>query len=296
MAPIIILGSCNVDQITYCPKFPSNGETLYATSFSTFFGGKGANQAYQSSLLSPSPNYVAFIGMVGDDEHERRIRENFNDVGVDTEHLLVGKEQTGIATIQVDGNGENRILIVPGANFELKPEDVQGMKGKIKSASIMVGQLEISPETTSMGFEIAKEHGVTTVLNPAPASPLSTLPPTLLKNTDYLVPNQPELSLLSNLPTTTPSQCVIASRYLIEKHGVKNVIVTMGGSGAMLVTPTVEHHVPCPPLPLPLVDTVGAGDSFLGGMSYYISKGVEVADAMVLSNGVAGWSVGGKGG
>ena len=169
------------------------------------------------------------------------------------------------------------------------------MTSTISSASYMVCQFEIDPLTTACGFEIAKSHGLTTVLNPAPAAPLSTLPPGLLSNTDYLVPNQPELSLLSGLPTSTVPECVEASRSLISTFSITTVIVTMGSSGSLLVTSTSTLHVPCPSLPSPLLDTVGAGDSFLGALVYYLSRGVGMEGAMGKANGVAGYSVGGKG-
>ena len=266
-----------------------------ANSFAQSFGGKGANQAVQAAKLSPSPNYVSMLGMVGSDSYGSSTRANFQSCNVGVDELKVGKQNSGLATIQVDSHGENRICIVPGANFELSADDVASMSATISAASYMVGQFEILPTTTAAGFKLAKFHNLTTILNPAPAKALSTLPAGLLSDTDYLVPNQPELSLLSGLPTSTVPECVTAARALISMYSISSCIVTMGSHGSLHVTSTSTFHSPCPPLPGPLLDTVGAGDSFLGALVYYLSRGVELKEAMGRANGVAGYSVGGKG-
>ena len=183
---VVVVGSTMIDLISYLPRVPEVGETVVGDSFQMTFGGKGANQAIMAAALGSN---VGFINCLGQDTYGEEYRRNLEQYDIDISFLTVGELPTGVATILVEENGANRIVIVPGANFELAPEIAEQGILSLRP-SVVVGQLEISTQATIAAFKAGKEIGATTVLNPAPATDDSALPSELLELTDWLIPNE----------------------------------------------------------------------------------------------------------
>jgi ribokinase len=304
---IVVCGACNIDLISYVDKFPQPGETVKGKQFSEGFGGKGANQAVMAGRLAgeAAPGYVAMVGKLGQDSFGDRTRVHLREAGINIDHVYTCADKSissGLAPITVDAKGENQIIIIGGANDDLTKAEVQQARALIRSAKYMVVQLELPATITAEAMRVAREEGVQVILNTAPAQSVDELPQELFRLCDILCPNQPELQLLSGgMPTDTIEQCTAAARKLLEyqntaaKWTVNQVLVTMGGAGCLLVTPAAVHHEPCAELPGPVVDTVGAGDCFLGAFTYFLSIQCSVPEAMRRANVCAGISVTGKG-
>ncbi len=191
---VVVVGSTMIDLISYSSRVPEAGETIVGNSFQMTFGGKGANQAVMASILG---SRVGFINCLGKDVYGDSYRENLEKYDIDLTYLTEGKGPTGVATILVETDGTNRIVIVPGANFELTKEVAR--EGVLNfTPRVVVGQLEVSVDATFGAFLAAKEIGATTILNPAPATGIAALPEGLLELTDWLIPNENEFLALSN--------------------------------------------------------------------------------------------------
>ena len=248
---ILVVGSINTDLVTVTQRMPEGGETVMARSFAMLPGGKGANQAVAAARLGAD---VALAGRVGDDAFGQLALQGLRLSGVAVDGVLVTPgAESGVATIIVDESGENRILVVSGANGLVMPADVAA--ATLAQASLVVLQLEIPLATV---YAIIAEATGPVVLNPAPAVRLD---PAKLAGLAYLVPNQNELSVLTGLPTARMDDVVAAARRLV-RQGVGTVIVTLGGDGAMVVTRERVAHVEAPAVTP--VDTTGAGDAFIG--------------------------------
>lgn len=235
------------------------GQTITGSSFSKNFGGKGANQAVMAARLGVA---TTMCGMVGQDAFGDGYIEQLRREGCDTEHFLqCATESTGIAHITVDGAGQNTIVIVPGANLTLSEAHVESIRPVLQSSCVAICQNEISLSSTIAALKLARECQVVTIFNPAPANMACT---EALPHADIVCPNETELSLLTSLPTETDAQVVTAAAALMELSGgaCKTVIVSLGARGACVVTPTTASFVPAPVVKA--VDTVGAGDCFLG--------------------------------
>ncbi len=276
------------DLITYVTRMPERGETVEATSFATAPGGKGANQAVAAALLGSE---VTMVACVGDDAFGTTARDNFARYGIDAQHVrVVAGMPSGVAPIFVEPTGENRILIVPGANHALAPTDVEQAEVEIETADVLTLQLEIPLETVYAAVEAGVRAGTTVILNPAPANP--ALDPARLRGVAYVVPNQTELALLTGLPTATREQATVAARALIAR-GVERVVVTLAADGALLVDAADARHIA--PIPVVAVDTTGAGDAFIGGFAYALAEGWAVDDALRVAVRYAALSVTRKG-
>jgi len=266
---VVFVSSIFRDLVAVSKHFPKPGETIFGSDFFMGFGGKGANQCVMAARLGASTTIVA---KVGGDEHGEAYTKNLVDQGVDTKHLgTVAGVSTGIATIFVESNsGENMIVIVPGANEKLTAEDVIKAEADIAKAKVVVSILEIGLEAVVEAFKLGKKYGVTTVLNAAPAR--SKLPDELLENVDILVVNETEAEILSGLPAKNSDQ-VTACAEKLQKSGCRNIIVTMGGEGALVMEGDKGMvKVSCPKLSGPVVDTTGAGDAFVGSLSFFLSS------------------------
>ncbi len=272
-ARIGVVGSINTDLVTYVDRMPGAGETLAAPRFEMGPGGKGANQAVAAAKLGSD---VVMVGRVGDDLFGQSTLRGFQDLGMDTRHVrTVPGVSSGVASILVEPNGENRILIVEGANGRLLPEDFDEAADDLLSCGLILLQLEIPLETVYHAVAWASRHGKKILLNPAPATPGLQLD--LVRGATFLVPNQTELALLTGLPTATRDEAERAARRLIEQ-GVSTVVVTLGAAGALLV-----GNGPATPIsPVPVVprDTTGAGDAFIGSFAHYYLRSGDVADAL----------------
>jgi ribokinase len=274
------------DLVAYAPRLPILGETLSGSRFLVGFGGKGANQAVMAAKLGAQ---VSMVGKLGDDAFGRDYLENFRRHGVDTTHVGVSKDaSTGVAPIWVDeDSGNNAIIIVPGTNSLLRPADVEAARDVIAAADIVVCQWEIPLECVVTAFGIARDAGVTTVFNPAPAQP--ELPVELLARTDVLCPNETETELLTGLPVGTQDEAELAARALLEL-GAQQVVCTLGERGSMLVTGT-DAVVHVPTQRVDAVDTTGAGDAFVGSLAFFVARGLALPDAMARAGRIATMSV-----
>ena len=262
---IAVVGSNMVDLITYVARMPERGETVEAPRFEMGCGGKGANQAIAAAKLGAE---VLMVTKVGDDPFADTTIRNFQDHGIDTRHVQrVPGTSSGVAPIFVEPSGENSILIIKGANATLSPADVDRAAEDLKRCSLVTMQLEVPLETVYHTIAFGAEHGIETLLNPAPAC--AELDVERIRKVTFLVPNETELAILSGMPVDTEGAVEAAARSLIAK-GVRTVIVTMGGRGALLVT--AEGATRIDPVRVAPVDTTGAGDAFIGSFARFYTQ------------------------
>ncbi|XP_077989503.1 ribokinase-like [Glandiceps talaboti] len=289
---VAVVGSCNTDLVSYVPRLPKPGETIHGTKFSVGFGGKGANQCVMAARLGAK---VAMVAKVGDDSFGRDTIKNFQTNNVNTNYVgLTTEAATGVAPIAVNEEGQNSIVIVPGANLLLTIEEAKHALAQLTATKVMVCQLEISPETTLAALRIAKDNGSKSILNPAPAMP--ELDPEMYKLTDIFCPNETEAELLTGLPVTTVEEAEKAGHVLLDR-GCKKVIITMGGQGSIVVTAENRKALHVPTKKVTPVDTTGAGDSFVGSLAYYLAYHSEMAfdEAVRRAGQIASVSVLGAG-
>lgn len=278
-----VVGSNNIDLVTYIDRMPGAGETLDAPDFQIGFGGKGANQAVAAARLGAD---VAMVTRIGDDMFGPQQLDNFRAHGIDTTHVKVAPgTASGVAPIFVEPSGENRILIVKGANGALTPADVDAAEDMLAACDVILLQLEVPLETVYHSIALAARHGVATVLNPAPARDLDV---TRLAGVTYLTPNETELSQMTGLPTASESQIETAARSLIAR-GIACVVVTLGGRGARLVTAEAVTHIA--PVPVDPVDTTGAGDAFIGSFAHFLAGGAGAVAALTEAAHYAALSI-----
>jgi ribokinase len=281
---ICVVGASNIDLISYVPRMPKIGETLHGTKFAIGFGGKGANQAVMAAKLGGD---VAMITKLGRDIFGQDTFKNFEALGINTEGVTFTEAAfSGVAPIAVGPQGNNSIIIVSGANDHLSIEDLNNAQHLITSAQVMVCQLEIPVEISLEALRIAKQAGVMTIFNPAPAR--AELPADLYKLSDIFCPNESETELLLGAQITSQEDAVSAARTLLER-GTKTVILTLGERGSLLVTPDKTELVPA--VSVKAVDTTGAGDAFIGSLAYFLAAGKPLTDAMWRANKIASISV-----
>lgn len=280
-AVIAVVGSAMMDLTAYADVLPEPGQTLAGQLFTTGFGGKGANQAVMAAHCGAE---VHFIGKLGNDVFGTAIADNFVKVGIHSQYVDRSDTPNGVAHIWVDGNGENRIIIIPGANHEIEVSRAVDAINAIADLQIVVAQCEIKQEVTTAAFKAAKARGCVTILNPAPYQQLSD---ELLQLTDWLIPNETEFrELHGSLPTS--------DEILKSFRPGKSSIVTLGSEGAVYISPTGElHRVNAPKVTA--VDTTGAGDSFVGSFAYSLASGKDPVAAMSFGIKVASLSVTRKG-
>ncbi|MEP7290850.1 MAG: ribokinase, partial [Chloroflexota bacterium] len=282
---ICMVGSSNTDLIARVPRLPVPGETLHGHSFQTGFGGKGANQAVMAARLGAQ---VSVVTKLGRDSFGESTLANYRDQRIDTTHVLFDDQAaSGVALIAVDENsGQNSIVIVPGANDALTPEDVRSARDAIISAQIVICQLEIPHEATLEAFRIAKAANVSTIFNPAP---VAQFPDDLLALTDILIPNEVEAGMLVGRKIEVDQQAVDAAREL-QARGPHTVVITLGSRGVLVVEgdqspqwfAAEKVHA---------VDTTGAGDAFVGSIAYLLASGRTVGDAAGRAVAIATRSV-----
>ena len=270
-----VIGSNMVDLITYVDRMPEAGETLAATSFAMGHGGKGANQAVAAAKLGGD---VLLVTRVGDDLFGSGTLRHLAALGMDTRHVrAVPGTQSGVASIFVDPSGENRILIVPGANARLRPADVEEAAADLATCDLLVLQLEVPLDTVYHAVQWAARRGIEVLLNPAPATPGLNIE--RIRSVAFLVPNQTELALLTGLPAGTRAEAAAAARTLVAR-GLRAVIVTLGADGALLVGKGPPVHVPA--VPVQALDTTGAGDAFIGAFARSYVDTRDVAASLAV--------------
>jgi len=280
---IAVIGSTMMDLTVYADVLPAAGETRFGESFTTGFGGKGANQAVMAARTGAT---VTMITGIGNDGFGDESLQNFKNAQMDTSSVLRLDTHTGVAHIWVDGQGQNRISIVPGANFKLTPQDAIDEVKKLKNVSVLIAQCEIPQEVTLAAFRTAQELGITTILNPAPYQPLTD---DLLDLTDWLIPNEIEFAELDKARRAPNTDEIIAS--LREKG---RTIVTLGSEGAALVT-TDGKVKRFSAKKVSATDTTGAGDCFIGAFAAAIAAGAGEESAVQFGIDCATKSVTRKG-
>jgi len=278
---ICVIGSSNIDQIAYTKNIPADGETLFGDSFQMGFGGKGANQAVMAGLLGAD---VYMITCLGDDVYKEMTINNYEANNVNTDHIQLVKGASGVAPIWVDETGQNRIIVIPGANNEIDAQKAISSIEAIGNISVLVGQCEIPMEVNHEVFKYAKSNSVTTIFNPAPAKKLEI---EFLEHISWLIPNENEFELISGMEPNDDNFLKF------NKEIPCNLIVTLGEKGAVLVDENKTHYFDAPVVNA--IDTTGAGDSFIGTFAYELSesnspdscikKAVEKASQSVTKKG-----------
>jgi ribokinase len=244
---IAVVGSAMMDLTAYVDKVPGPGETLVGQQFTTGFGGKGANQAVMASLAGAN---VYFIGQIGSDVFGDSLSKNFKDRGINDQYVLRDVEPSGVAHIWVEANGENRIVIIPGANHNIDATRAAAAISEIKDLDIVIGQCEIKQEVTLAAFKAAKARGAITILNPAPFEKLSD---ELIANCDWIIPNETEYESLGNV--------------------AGNILLTEGEKGVRHLNSSLQVSA----IKVDAIDTTGAGDSFVGAFAAKLHDGIESA-------------------
>ncbi len=278
---IAVVGSLNLDVVARVARLPVPGETVLASSHVQSLGGKGANQAVAAARAGSA---VQFIGRVGADAAGEALRSSLREAGVDTEHVIRDDvDATGTALIAVDSHGENTIIVVPGANANLQPIDIDGASDVIGRCSILLLQLEIPLETVRYAAGLAQRSGITVVLNPSPSQ---ELPSSLLDLVDILVPNEEEVAYLSGMGS--PVDPTSAAGMLCS-NGVEAVVITLGSRGSAVVNGSGETDIE--PYPVNAVDTTGAGDAFVGNLVAALDVGQSLEEAARFASAAAALSV-----
>ena len=267
---ILVVGSVAIDNTIFTKQLPQAGATIMADSYMVNVGGKGANQACASTFLGGE---VSFIGAVGKDQHGAMVKQFLNEVGLKA-YLKDSNKPTGVAFIILDElSGENRILIVQGANTDISVEDIEKHDNLFKEGDILLTQFENSVETVEYMLKKAFDRHMLVVLNPAPYKKINE---DCYKYIDYIVPNETELEML-----TGTKDIELGAKMLLEK-GVKNVIVTLGSKGSLLMNHEATTYVE--PYKVNAVDTTAAGDSYLGALVTKLAEGKDIISAMKFAS------------
>lgn len=279
---IAVVGSANIDLVTYTDQFPKPGETIFGKKFDLGFGGKGANQAVAAKLCGAE---VFMIGRVGNDLFGPATIQNFKDLGIDASYVKqVEGVSSGVAPIFVDSLGQNRILVIKGANDELKCADIDAAAPVLGQTDCIVLQFEIPLETVYYTIQFARRNKIPCVLNPAPAQPIDMK---AIADLDYFVPNESEAETIAR----SPIQTLDDAKHCAEKFlagGIRRVIVTLGANGALLAGKDGMVHVSA--FRMKTVDSTGAGDAFIGSFATFLSEGMPEGEAVRRANLYAGLS------
>ena len=283
MKRIVVVGSTNTDMVVKAARIPAPGETILGGRFLMNPGGKGANQAVAAARLGAE---VVFIAKVGDDLFGREAKALFAKENICTDYVLTDpSEPSGVALIMVDAKGENCIAVASGANGTLMPEDIEGLKGVIAQADMLLMQLETPLETVRYAADVAVNLGVPVILNPAPAC---ELPADLYDCLEVITPNESEAELLTSIKVTDEASAEAAARVLCDK-GVLNVVITMGAKGAYVFDG--EDGVMVPAFKVEAVDTTAAGDVFNGALAVALTEELELEEAVRFASKAASISV-----
>lgn len=269
MANVLVVGSLNTDLVVKTPRFPQPGETISGEDLQVIPGGKGANQAVAAARLGAN---VSLLGRVGKDNFGDFLLQNLQSNHVNTQLVQRDDASTGTATIIVDGNGQNSIVLSAGANGKVSAVDVE--HASFSDFSLLLLQLEIPIPTVLRAAQRAHESGLRVILNPAPAQ---SLPDELIALADFLIPNETELSLLTGMEVNDILSAERAARVLLER-GVKHVIVTLGSKGALIVDTETSTHVDT--FKVHVVDTTAAGDAFIGGFANALLEDKSLQEAV----------------
>jgi ribokinase len=269
---IAVVGSANVDLTTFHDAFPKLGETIFGKSFDLGFGGKGANQAVAARLCGAN---VAMVAKVGNDLFGPATIKNFESLGIDASCVTITDGvSSGVAPIFVDPSGENRIIVVKGANDCLTPEDVDAAAPLLRKANAIVLQFEIPLRTVYHAVQFAKTNGIRCIVNPAPAQPVDF---DQLRGAEYFIPNESEAETITGMPVHTAGDAKGCAQFLLEK-GMRRVIITRGERGCLLADHESVEFLPA--FQVSSVDTTGAGDAFIGSFAVFLGEGLPEKEAL----------------
>jgi len=282
---VVVMGSFVADLAFRTPRLPRWGETVMGSAFHLGPGGKGSNQAVAASRLDGN---VIFISKLGRDEFGELARRTYEQEGIDSQFVFETAEHaTGGATIIVDEvKGENAIVVVPGACFQLSLEELNRARAAIQGASVFLTQLELPIPVVEHGLRLARSFGVPTILNPAPAH---SLPESIYPLCDYLTPNETEAAELTGRSITGADDAEYAAESLLAR-GVRNLVVTLGEQGALVKNPNITEYISAFAAGQ-VVETTGAGDAFNGGFAVGLAEGMDIVAATRFGCAVAAISV-----
>lgn len=287
MNNLLVIGSLNMDFLIEIQRMPEAGETVMGKEYLAQAGGKGANQAYAAGKLGAK---VSMIGKVGDDSQGKHLLENLQMVGVDTSGIEISEAHpTGQAFVLLEETGENRIVVIPGANLDIQTEMIDRHTKLIDECDVVVMQLEIPLDVVIYAAKEAKKRGKIVILDPAPAT--GVLPDELLKNVDIIKPNETELEEISGVQVISQDDVKKAAEKLLEK-GTGAVVATRGNQGAVVVAKDYVETFPA--MQVSVVDTTAAGDSFTAALAVLVTKD-SFRQAITFANLAASYTVQRKG-
>ena len=273
---IAVVGSANTDLTTFTDVFPRPGETLFGRNFDLGFGGKGANQAVAARLCGAD---VTMVAKVGRDLFGPATIDNLRSFGIDTTHVgIIDDAPTGVAPIFVEPHGQNRIIVIKGANDRLMPADVDAAAADLDRMDAIILQFEIPLPTLYHTVRFARERGIRCIVNPAPALAADLA---ALADADYFIPNETEAEQLTGLPVRSESDALACAKALLAK-GFQRVVITLGARGSLLADAHGATLVA--PYAVAAADTSGAGDAFIGSFAVFLCEGLPEPAALARAN------------
>jgi ribokinase len=273
---IVVVGSANVDLTTFNDVFPRPGETIFGKKFDLGFGGKGANQAVAARLCGAN---VGMVAKVGRDLFGPATIKNFESQGIDASHVGIAEGvSSGVAPIFVEPNGQNRIIVVKGANDLLSPEDVDAAAPLLRKADTIVMQFEIPLRTVYHAVRFAKANGIRCIVNPAPAQPVDFKE---AGAADYFIPNETEAEVITGMPVKSIDDAKKCAEFLL-RQGMRRVVITLGERGSLVAGPDGMELIPA--FKVQAVDTTGAGDAFIGSFAVFLGEGIQEKEALRRAN------------
>jgi ribokinase len=273
---IVVVGSANVDLTIFNDTFPRPGETIFGKRFDLGFGGKGANQAVAARKCGAS---VGMVAKVGNDLFGPATIANFESQGIDAGHVrIVEGISSGVAPIFVDASGQNRIVVIKGANELLTPADVDAAAPLLHLADTILLQFETPMATVYHTIQFAHSHGIRCIVNPAPAQPMDFK---AVAGADYFVPNESEAEALTGIPVHNIEEAKRCAGFLLEQ-GLRKVVITLGARGSLFVTPEAMELIP--PFKVNPVDSTGAGDAFIGSFAVFLAEGLSDKEALTRAS------------
>jgi ribokinase len=269
---IAVVGSANVDLTTFNDVFPRPGETIFGKKFDLGFGGKGANQAVAARLCGAN---VGMVAKVGSDLFGPATIKNFESQGIDATYVRIAEgASSGVAPIFVDPSGQNRIIVVKGANDTLSPEDVDAAAPLLRKADTIVMQFEIPLRTVYHTVKFAKTHGIRCIVNPAPAQPVDYKE---AGAADYFIPNESEAEAITGMPVDSLDDARKCAEFMV-RQGMRRVVITLGERGSLAAGQDRMELIPA--FKVHTVDTTGAGDAFIGSFAVFLSEGLPEEEAL----------------